>query len=111
MKSDQFPKIRSKGQAPNAVSRVAEHLVRLIGDGLLAPGAKLPGETVLARRLGVSRPTLREAISVLKGRGLVEVRPRSGTFVTSALSRQGMDAIEDLLAVDPEKVWDLIEIR
>ncbi len=90
---------------------MAEHLARLIADGLLAPGDKLPGETLLARRLGVSRPTLREGLGLLRARGLVEVRPRSGTFVTSALSRSATDAIEDLLAVDPAKVWDLIEIR
>lgn len=93
------------------MTQVAEHLARLIADGLLAPGDKLPGETLLARRLGVSRPTLREGLGLLRARGLLEVRPRSGTFVTSALSRGATDAIDDLLAVDPEKVWELIEIR
>ena len=110
MRSDQLPRLRV-GKQPNVVEQVAEHLAHLIADGLLAPGEKLPGETVLARRLGVSRPTLREAIGVLRGRGLVEVRPRSGTFVGSALDRGALDAIGDLLAVEPARIWDLLEIR
>jgi GntR family transcriptional repressor for pyruvate dehydrogenase complex len=91
--------------------RIADHLAKLIADGLLVSGEKLPGETLLARRLGVSRPTLREALGVLEARGLVEVRPRSGTYVASAVADREVSAVAELAAVDPEKLFELVEIR
>ncbi len=91
--------------------RVAEHLARLIADGTLGPGERLPGEPELARRLGVSRPTLREALGMLHARRLVEVRPRSGTYVASALPAEAVGAVAELVAIDPAKIWELLEIR
>ena len=86
VKSDQFSKMRGFDANASVSAQVADHLTRLISDGLLAPGDKLPGETVLSRRLGVSRPTLREALGVLAARQLVEVRPRSGKGVGAKLA-------------------------
>ncbi len=59
----------------------AEHLKQVILDGSLAPGERLPPERELATRLGVSRPTLREAVSALVIMGLLESRHGAGTFV------------------------------
>ena len=42
--------------------QVEDLLVRSILDGSYPPGASLPGERELAAKLGVSRPTLREAL-------------------------------------------------
>jgi DNA-binding FadR family transcriptional regulator len=61
----------------------ADHLARLIRAGEYESGAKLPAERDLARQLGVSRTTVREALLALEIRGLVEVRTGSGAFVTS----------------------------
>ncbi|ADK83412.1 regulatory protein GntR HTH [Desulfarculus baarsii DSM 2075] len=111
MKSDQIDSIGPLEKTPTMSRRVAEYLARLIAGGSLRPGEKLPGETALAQRLGVSRPTLREALGVLRAKGLVEVRPRSGTYVTSALAGGGPSAVGELVAVDPTKIWELLEIR
>src|SRR5919199_4451251 len=59
----------------------AEHLKELIRSGTLQPGDKLPPERDLATRLGVSRPTLREAVRGLVIMGLLETRHGAGTFV------------------------------
>src|SRR6476661_5537118 len=59
----------------------AEHLRGLIGSGALQPGDKLPPERALATRLGVSRPTLREAVRGLVIMGMLETRHGAGTFV------------------------------
>jgi GntR family transcriptional regulator, transcriptional repressor for pyruvate dehydrogenase complex len=59
----------------------AEHLKELISSGALRPGDKLPPERALASRLGVSRPTLREAVRGLVIMGMLETRHGAGTFV------------------------------
>jgi GntR family transcriptional repressor for pyruvate dehydrogenase complex len=57
-----------------AYELVLEQLRRSIDQGHFAPGDKLPPERDLARQLGVSRTTLREAVRVLEGERVVEVR-------------------------------------
>lgn len=49
--------------------------------GKFAPGAPLPAEPALCEKLGVSRGALREAVKALAAKGLVELRPRTGTRV------------------------------
>jgi DNA-binding FadR family transcriptional regulator len=60
---------------------VAEQVSALIRAGELAVGSRLPPERELAKRLGVSRPTVREAMVALEIAGLIEVRTGSGIYV------------------------------
>jgi len=61
--------------------QLARHLRRLIGDGALRPDEALPAERDLAERLNVSRVTLRKALQALVEEGLLDQRPRAGSFV------------------------------
>lgn len=61
--------------------QVAEQLAKPILSGELKTGDALPSERELAKRLEVSRPTIREAITTLEVMGLVQVRPGSGVYV------------------------------
>ena len=63
--------------------QVARQIQNMIVDGYLQEGNQLPPERELAEKFGVSRTVIREAIKVLGARGLVEVIPGRGTFVTS----------------------------
>jgi DNA-binding FadR family transcriptional regulator len=64
--------------------QVAGQLGELIRQGEFLPGGRLPPERDLARQLGVSRPTVREAMIALEIAGLVEVRTGSGAYVRKA---------------------------
>jgi len=60
---------------------VADQLSRLIAEGDIQVGERLPSERDLASRFGVSRPTIREAMIALEMNGIVEIRTGSGIYV------------------------------
>src|SRR4051812_2968632 len=61
--------------------QIADQVRALITQGEFAPAARLPAERDLARQLGVSRPSVREALIALEVEGWVEVRTGSGVYV------------------------------
>ncbi|MET9563902.1 FadR/GntR family transcriptional regulator [Streptomyces tauricus] len=61
--------------------RVVDELGRRIVGGAWGPGDPLPVEDVLAAEAGVSRGVLREAVKALVAKGMLRVRPRTGTRV------------------------------
>ena len=61
--------------------QVADQLLALIDTGEFAVGARLPTERELAAKLGVSRPTVREALIALEVHGRVRIRVGSGIYV------------------------------
>ncbi len=62
---------------------MADRIRALLGTGGVAAGERLPSERVLAGRLGVSRPAVREGLRRLEQRRLVEPRARSGTYAAA----------------------------
>lgn len=73
------PNVMETIRAPASYELVVEQIRRAIQTGRYVAGHKLPPERELARQLGVSRTTVREALRVLQGEGLVETRRgRSG---------------------------------
>jgi DNA-binding FadR family transcriptional regulator len=61
--------------------QIAEQLKKLIASGEFAVRARLPAERDLAQQMGVSRPSVREALIALEVEGWVEVRTGSGVYV------------------------------
>ncbi len=63
--------------------QIAEQLRQLMNSGEFAVGSRLPAERDLAVQLGVSRPSVREALIALEVEGMIEVRTGSGIYVQS----------------------------
>jgi GntR family transcriptional repressor for pyruvate dehydrogenase complex len=90
---------------------VASELEKRILEGSLKPGDRLPSERTLALELGVSRPSLREAMQKLVSRGLLTTRHGGGTFVTDRLEAHFVDPWQDMLKGNPLLHRDLLEFR
>jgi len=71
--------------------QVAQQLEREIREGLLAPGDRIATETTLAQQLGLSRPTLRQAIQLLVDKGLVVRKRGVGTQVVGREIRRAVE--------------------
>lgn len=67
---------------------MAEKILGAIGTGRLVPGDRLPSELELATLCRASRPTVRDAMLALELFGVLEVRPRSGSYVTDRGTRK-----------------------
>jgi GntR family transcriptional repressor for pyruvate dehydrogenase complex len=92
-------------------SSVVRQIEQLILRGILRPGERLPPERDLAERLGVSRPSLRDAIAELSERGLLSSRAGSGVFVAEVLGSAFSPALIQLFAGHDEAVLDYIAFR
>ena len=93
---------------PTTFEETVERLGTAIRAGILPAGARLPAERMLAGQLGISRSTLRQALTTLVQSGhLVSMRGRGGgTFVTDLPPLAGVD--EQPLGAD---AWAVLEFR
>ena len=90
---------------------VVRQIEQLILRGILRPGERLPSERDLAEKLGVSRPSLRDAIADLAERGLLVSRAGSGVFVAEVLGSAFSPALTQLFSTHDEAVIDYISFR
>jgi GntR family transcriptional repressor for pyruvate dehydrogenase complex len=89
---------------------VAQIQQRIIS-GQLKQGDRLPTETELAEQFGVSRSAIREAMKILAAKGLIEISPGRGTFVTGDLSDAVAKTLGLLVQMEPKAFEDLHTIR
>jgi GntR family transcriptional repressor for pyruvate dehydrogenase complex len=90
----------------NLAQQLVEQLMGEIRSGKLLPGMKMPSESSLVSRFGVSRTVVREAISRLQAAGLVESQQGKGSFVLMAPAEPGHGM--DLSTVNT--VADVVEL-
>ncbi|MCP8884006.1 FadR family transcriptional regulator [Devosia sp. XJ19-1] len=77
----------------------------------LAPGASLPSEAELAERYAVSRLTIREAVKLLAGRGLLELSRGRRAIVREPDGAAFADFLTSMLNNDSKGLFDLVEVR
>ena len=83
----------------------------MILDGRLTPGQRLPPERALSEALGVSRPTVREAIRSLRSMHILESRHGSGTFVASLSVEELLRPLQFVLSLAEGGLEHLFEVR
>lgn len=98
--------------APEKLSQsVVRQIEGLILRGILRPGERLPSERDLAERLGVSRPSLREAVAELQEAGLLTTRASAGIFVAEVLGSAFSPALVGLFQRHDEAISDYLAFR
>ncbi len=90
---------------------VSAQLEQMISHGRLTPGEGLPSERALAKILGVSRPSLREALSNLRSRGLIERESKGRAVVTDVTGPTVADPLLGLLDAHEDATRDVLELR
>jgi len=97
---------------PEKVSHAISCYVQtLIWRGILRPGERLASERELSEKFGVSRPSLREAVSELQASGLLVSRANAGIFVADVLGSAFSPALIRLFGVHNEAVFDALDFR
>jgi len=99
--------IKIKRITEEIVSQIREQIAR----GELQAGDRLPSERDMAHQLGVSRPTVREALQVLEHTGFVEILQGSGTYIKD-ISRQSLsDPLQILIQGSDQRYKEVYEFR
>jgi GntR family transcriptional repressor for pyruvate dehydrogenase complex len=90
---------------------ICGHLEELLVKGKLKPGQPLPSERDLANRLGVSRPSLREALLKLEARGILEAKRGGGFAISDVTASTITDPLVHLIHRHPQAAADVLEVR
>ncbi len=94
-----------------AADLVFEQIRDLIYVGRVKPGDRLPAERELADTMGVSRPTIREAVGRLVTLGFLEQHQGQGTFVRDVAGEPGRNPLQALVANAQDVARHLLEVR
>jgi len=90
--------------------KIVEQVIDLIKSGNLKEGDKLPTENYLTKKFGISRPSVREALSALEIIGVIESRGGKGNYIKNNLgffmSRQKLKELEE-----EESPFQLLETK
>ncbi len=99
-----------RADQPSAANAVADDLADMILT-TMTPGTNLPSEAELADRYAVSRLTIREAMKLLAGRGLLELARGKRAMVREPDGAAFADFLLSVLHNDSKGLFDLIEVR
>lgn len=88
-----------------------EQIMDLVKRSELKPGDKLPPERKLAKKLSISRGSLREAFRVLESKGLIKSKPGGGRYIRE-IRKNGHNSTENIiLSLKKSSILELLEAR
>ncbi len=97
-------------RSPSTPEKVAARIRDLISSGAMVPGEVLPPQLQLASRLGVSRSSVREALTSMEAGGFIQKLPNGRYRVTALPNGRLLPPLREVLRSDPSLVWDLLEV-
>lgn len=107
--------VKSSAETAAAKDDVTVKLIgifkKLIAEGTLVPGGRLPAERELAENFGVSRSSLRQALKVLEMMGVISQRVGDGTYLNSGSHGTLGQPMEFLILLDGISFHELMEAR
>ncbi len=80
--------------------QTSQYIREMVESGQYQPGQQLPPEADFARQLGISRPTLREALHSLEQEGVIVCRHGVGTFISPTYGRRLESGLEILESIE-----------
>ncbi len=99
-------------QTERLYEQIVQQIEQRILHGDLKIGERLPPERELAEQFGVSRTAVREAVKALRQKGLVEIQPGRGTFITNGASQVVRDSFCLLMGIGGmDGSANLVEVR
>lgn len=98
-------KFKSKGAI------IAERILSDIKSGEYSSGSKLPSERTIAEQIGVSRPSVREAISALQIVGIIESQPGDGNYIAENLIIDDLSLQVKNILEESESPYEILQAR
>jgi len=93
------------------IDQIVAEIEERIRSGQFKNGEMLASQDELARTMGVSRASLREAFNRLQLRGLIDIKQGRGTFVRQLTTGDFMSSLDSFLIVEKESAIELLEAR
>jgi len=88
-----------------------QQIQRMILNGQLEKGDKLPSERELAERMEISRTSVREGLRVLETMGVIESKHGEGNYICSNTASSIMDSFSMMFVLNNGKPIDILELR
>lgn len=101
-----FKPIKSEKVYENIIEQIKENIY----NGSLSKGSKLPSERDLSDILGVSRASIREALSALEILGIIETKPGGGTYIVNNVSSAIIETLSLAIVLENDET-EFIELR
>lgn len=97
-------------QTGNVSSRIVAQIEQMLAEERLKPGDRLPTERDMARLLGASRPSVREAVRILQAQGRLVVKHGLGVFVAESQTKQALGAALSNPELDINELFSMREV-
>jgi len=99
------------GRGSSLTTEVMRRFIQMLESGRLAPGDKLPPERELAETLGISRPSLRDALRAMSLLGVIVSTQGRGTYVADSLDQLPLEPYRLQLLLNRGKLREFLELR